>query len=66
MERLPALKIATKKHIIPKKDIFIERGVQSCMGSFLDPTQDFDVSMKESDFVEAWSKLDHQGIVVWI
>ena len=34
--------------------------------TFLDPAQTHKTTMKESDFVQAWSKLDHQGIVVWV
>jgi len=34
--------------------------------TFLDPAQTYKTTMKESDFVQAWSKLDHQGIVVWV
>ena len=34
--------------------------------TFLDPVQTYKTTMKESDFVQTWSKLDHQGIVVWV
>ena len=41
-------------------------GVASVEITFLDPTQSCPTTMEEFDFVQAWSKLDHQGIVVWV
>ena len=34
--------------------------------TFLDPAHTNKTTMQESDFVQAWSMLDHQGIVVWV
>lgn len=34
--------------------------------TFLDPARTSQTTMRESHFIQAWSKLDHQGIVVWV
>lgn len=34
--------------------------------TFLDPARTSQTTMRGSHFIQVWSKLDHQGIVVWV